>query len=156
VVVLTCLDHGVHCRSSGAGHCFGEQPRKRRRPRNSLETPPFPRRIADRRGVFLRSPRRFFERWLLGNRRLFGRALLGGRLSDWPPVHKYDHTHDECQVSWLNLKKQERHNSKRAGLRMNVAIRTLVKVESQISDVDLDVQIYVCTICRKSFVVSAY
>ena len=52
---------------------------------------------ADRRSgrVFLRSPRRFFERWLLGNRRLFGRALLGGRrLSDWSPVHKYDRTHD--------------------------------------------------------------
>ena len=34
--------------------------------------------------------------------------------------------------------------------------QNLVKVESKISDVDLDVQIYVCTICRKSFVVSAY
>lgn len=34
--------------------------------------------------------------------------------------------------------------------------RNLVKVESKISDVDTDVQIYVCTICRKSFAVNAY
>lgn len=33
---------------------------------------------------------------------------------------------------------------------------TLVKVESKISEADKDVQIYVCTICRKSFAVDAW
>lgn len=34
--------------------------------------------------------------------------------------------------------------------------QTLVKVESKISEADKDVQIYVCTVCRKSFVVDAW
>lgn len=34
--------------------------------------------------------------------------------------------------------------------------QTLVKVESKISEADKDVQIYVCTICRKSFAVDAW
>ena len=57
--------------------------------RNSLEMPPFPRRIADRRGVFLRSPRRFFERRLFGSR----------RLSNWLLSHMHRHLPDRCQVS---------------------------------------------------------
>lgn len=34
--------------------------------------------------------------------------------------------------------------------------QTLVKVESKISEADKDVQIYGCTVCRKSFVVDAW
>lgn len=34
--------------------------------------------------------------------------------------------------------------------------QTLVKVELEISDVDKDVQIYVCTSCGKSFTVNAW
>lgn len=33
---------------------------------------------------------------------------------------------------------------------------TLVKVESEISDVDTDVQIYLCAMCRRSFAVNAW
>jgi transposase-like protein len=51
---------------------------------------------------------------------------------------------------------EEKAQQQETGAQNECGHQNLVKVESEISEVDTDVQIYRCAMCRRSFAVTAY